>query len=175
MHDPVRTIEGQGLTLREWRDDDAAALMAVTGDEALLRFTRVRARDRGQALRWLHVQRRDWSERVRFSFAVVDEAGELLGNVAVKRGDRPEHMGEVGYWTAWQARGRGVAGRAVALVTRWAFTEFPALARLELRHQVDNAASCRVAVKTGFRYEATLSAEHPFPLEGHLHALGRLR
>ncbi|WP_326705576.1 hypothetical protein [Streptomyces cyaneofuscatus] len=42
--------------------------------------------------------------------------------------------------------------------------------RLELLHQVDNVASCRVAEKSGYAFAELLSALPPeFPLDGHLH------
>ncbi|MEU5935544.1 GNAT family protein [Micromonospora sp. NPDC047187] len=78
---------------------------------------------------------------------------------------------EVGYWTASWARGRGVAPRAVLALSRWAFDRFPEVARLDLLHQVDNVASCRVAQKCGFVFQEVLPARPPFPLDGHRHSL----
>lgn len=109
---------------------------------------------------------------------VVDgRAGEpgtsrLVANVVLKRADPRGRFAEVGYWTAAYARGRGVAPRALEALTGWAFGTFAAdgLERLELLHQVDNPASCRVAEKAGYGYERTLPARPPFPNDGHLHA-----
>ncbi len=75
---------------------------------------------------------------------------------------------EVGYWTAAQARGRGVASRALEALTRWAFDTFEGdgLERLELLHQVDNLASCRVAQKSRYDFDTVLPAAPPsFPRE----------
>ncbi|WP_324618050.1 hypothetical protein [Streptomyces dysideae] len=48
------------------------------------------------------------------------------------------------------------------------------LTRLELLHQADNAASCRVAQKTGYASAAHLPAAPPeLPLDGHLHTRAR--
>jgi RimJ/RimL family protein N-acetyltransferase len=162
-----------GLSLRRWRDDDAAALVAVAGDPALHRWTGLRAEDTGEALRWLSVQHAGWADGSRCSFAVVDAGQGLAGCVVLKLGDRPRELGEVGYWTAARARGQGVASQAVELLTAWAFATFTDLRRLELLHQVANVASCRVAVKSGFAYAATLSAVDPYPQEGHLHVRER--
>lgn len=66
----------------------------------------------------------------------------------------------------------GVAPQALEALTDWAFTTFAAegLVRLELLHQVDNVASCRVAEKSGYAFAELLSALPPeFPLDGHLH------
>lgn len=76
-------------------------------------------------------------------------------------------------------RDRGVAPRALRALTDWAFSAFAAFAgdgltRLELLHQVDNAASCRVAQKSRYALASLLPAAPPaFPLEGHLHVRAR--
>jgi RimJ/RimL family protein N-acetyltransferase len=162
-----------GLTLRPWHDDDAAALIAAAGDPLLQRWTRVRAADLGEARQWLQVQHEGRHAGSRYSFAVLDEAGGLVGNVALKRPDPLADDAEVGYWTAAYARGRGVAPQALGSLTRWAFATFPGVRRLRLLHQVDNTGSCRVAVKSGYPYEQTLAACDPYPLEGHLHVCHR--
>lgn len=83
---------------------------------------------------------------------------------------------EVGYWTAAHARGRGVAPRALEALTGWAFSTLGAdgLQRLELLHQVDNPASCRVAQKSRYDVDRILPAAPPaFPLDGHVHTRHR--
>ena len=50
--------------------------------------------------------------------------------------DDPGAEGEIGYLVAAEARGRGIAGRAVALLTRWGFDEL-GLERIELRIDTD--------------------------------------
>lgn len=151
--------------------DDADALVEAYADPLLRRWTRMPVTSPADAHRWLAAQHDGWTTGERFSFAVLDDAGNLLGNVALKRPDPTGERAEVGYWTAAVARGRGVAPAAVRALTSWAFDRFAAegLHRLELLHQVDNVASCRVAQKAGFRWEATLPPHPPFPREGHLH------
>jgi RimJ/RimL family protein N-acetyltransferase len=53
------------------------------------------------------------------------------------------------------ARGRGVATRAVLLIARWAIRDC-GLRRLQLRADIANAASQRVAEKAGFKREGVL-------------------
>ncbi len=85
------------------------------------------------------------------------------------RDDRHGTAVPTGNWTAAHARGRGAAPRALEALTDWAF-DSPAtgsLQRLELLHQVDNTASCRVADKTRYRLEGVLPAAPPaFPWKG---------
>ena len=62
--------------------------------------------------------------------------------------------------------------RALTALADWAFATFAheGLTRLELLHQVDNTASCRVAEKSGFALSGLLPAAPPaFPLDGHRH------
>jgi RimJ/RimL family protein N-acetyltransferase len=61
-------------------------------------------------------------------------------------------------------------------LTGWAFTAFAddGLERLELLHQVDNTASCRVARTCRYELTGLLPAAPPaFPLAGHVHARNR--
>jgi RimJ/RimL family protein N-acetyltransferase len=71
--------------------------------------------------------------------------------------DRAPGYGELGYWVAADARGRGVATRAVELLSRWARDEL-GLTRLEIRAHRDNVGSRRVAEKAGYRDTGELVA-----------------
>ncbi|CAM5614160.1 GNAT family N-acetyltransferase [Kitasatospora aureofaciens] len=162
----------EGLLLRPFEDADAPALIEAYRDDTLRRFTRVPVTDAEQAARWLGIQYEGRAAGTRYSFAVL-EAGELVANVALKRGAPGGATAEVGYWTAAPARGRGVAPRAVEALTAWAFAAFAedGLRRIDLLHQVDNLASCRVAEKSGYVFQELLTALPPeFPLDGHRHS-----
>ena len=73
--------------------------------------------------------------------------------------DRDAQEAEAGYILAPWARGRGVAGRALSLLTEWALVEL-ALERVELRISVDNLPSIRVAEHCGFVREGVLRSVH---------------
>ncbi|MFJ5707982.1 MULTISPECIES: GNAT family N-acetyltransferase [unclassified Streptomyces] len=168
------TPHAPGLVLRPWCADDVTALAGMSHDPALRRWANLPAE--GEAPRWVRDQERDWAAGARFGFAVLeaplDAAARLVGGVVLKEVAPGEPTAEVGYWTAPGARGRGVAPRALDAVTAWAFATFRAggLERLHLLHQVDNAASCRVAAKSGYAFDRVLPAFPPaFPLDGHLH------
>jgi RimJ/RimL family protein N-acetyltransferase len=156
---------GPELVLRQWADEHVAPLVEIYRDPDIRRFTRVPVRDWDGAVAWVAAQRDGWATGTRLSFAVHGGDGLLVGCVVLKK---PAAAAEVGYWTAPVARGRGVATRSVEALAEWAFGAY-GLERLELRHQVDNLASCRVAQKAGFVYHSTLPAAPPFPLDGHLH------
>nr|WP_307815082.1 GNAT family N-acetyltransferase [Streptomyces sp. DSM 110735] len=163
------------LRLRRWDSADAAALTRLERDEALRRWTSFPAlADAADAGRWIEEQRRAWESGERFAFAVLEPDARLVGHVVLKVASPGDGTAEVGYWTAAHARGRGVAPRAVAALTAWAVRE--GRTRLELVHQADNAASCRVAVKCGYKLAATLAPAPPaYPVEGHVHVWGGTR
>jgi RimJ/RimL family protein N-acetyltransferase len=56
-------------------------------------------------------------------------------------------------------RGRGYTTRALVLVARWALAQDD-VARVQLRADPENVASCRVAEKAGFRREGVLRSFH---------------
>lgn len=64
-------------------------------------------------------------------------------------------IGEIAYVIAPAARGRGIAGKAVRLLSEWAFEQL-GLERLQLSIHPENIASRRVAEKSGYLYEGTL-------------------
>lgn len=167
-------LTADGLLLRPWREEDVPALLKAYDDPVMRQWVRLPVDTPEEAARWLELQREGWASGTRFSFAVTDlsRGGQLVGNLALKRpGPGPERA-EVGYWTAAWARGRGVAPRALEALTAWAFAAFAeeGLVRLELLHQVDNVASCKVAEKSGYAFAELLDALPPeFPLDGHLH------
>jgi RimJ/RimL family protein N-acetyltransferase len=171
------TPSAAALLLRPWEAADADDMVEAYRDDALRRWTASTVDDAAGAARWIQEQQRGWETGDRFGLAVVEsrESGQrepLVGHVVLKRGSPGSPSAEVGYWTAAHARGRGVAPRALEALTRWAFTAFAddGLERLELLHQVDNTASCRVARTCRYALSAVLPASPPaFPLEGHLH------
>ncbi|MFF4038540.1 GNAT family N-acetyltransferase [Streptomyces sp. NPDC001816] len=170
------TPSNPALLLRPWCPQDAAALVEAYRDAALRRWTSGVVEDEAGAARWIGEQARGWEERRRFAFAVVESGPgpeRVLGHAVLKFTEAPgASAAEVGYWTAAPARGRGVAPRALHALTEWAFAAFggDGLTRLELLHQADNAASCRVAQKCGYALARLLPAAPPaFPLDGHVH------
>jgi RimJ/RimL family protein N-acetyltransferase len=67
----------------------------------------------------------------------------------------PLRIADIGYGVHPDARRRGVATRAIRVLTRWLTEDAdgPGLARVQLDHSVENDASCRVALAAGFPRE----------------------
>ena len=137
-----------GLLLRPWCPDDAPALVAAWADPEIQRWTRVPAvRDRAAAERWIAD---DGGRRQRgFSLDLVVECGGVVaGEVGLSSFDRAAGTAEIGWWTAAEHRGQGVASTAGALVVGWAL-EALHLVSLIARCDVANPASVAVARRSG--------------------------
>lgn len=173
----VATPVSPALVMRPWRLEDVTAMVEVGRDPALRRWGSSVVDNDADGARWVRDQQRGWAAGDRFGFAVLQArpgpvGAQLVGGIALKDVTSGKPAAEVGYWTAAHARGRGVAPRALEALTGWAFATFAAdgLERLELLHQVDNLASCRVARKSRYAFESVLPAAPPcFPRDGHLH------
>ncbi len=82
-------------------------------------------------------------------YAIVGGAtGELLGGVTLRQLDATRHSIEIGYWLFAQARGRGVATRAVRRLLQWLFAN--GVYRVEAIVRIGNAPSERVLERSGF-------------------------
>jgi RimJ/RimL family protein N-acetyltransferase len=138
-----------------------SGMNALTADPDVIRYTRVPdERSDGFATHWIEAYVRAWKDGGRAGFAITDEAdGSFLGMVALVQIHLDLGEGEIGYVVAPPARGRGVAGRAIRLLARWAFDEV-GLMRLEAWIDPANAPSVRVAERLGFTYEGIRRSVH---------------
>jgi RimJ/RimL family protein N-acetyltransferase len=130
-------------------------------DPDVQRFTYVPSPwEEGFERKWLGRYEQGRADGSRAGFAIVDaESGAFLGMVALVQIDRAGRQAEAGYVVAPQARGRGIAVRALLLLTEWALGELE-LERVELRISPDNVASVRVAERCGFVREGVLRSLH---------------
>ena len=101
-----------------------------------------------------------WRERipelrargVLFPYVIEDTSeGSILGGVTLRHFDPMRGVIEVGYWLFPEARGRGLATRAVRAVAREAFGS--GLWRIEAHVRIGNNASERVLERAGFTRE----------------------
>lgn len=145
------------ITLRPWSEDDVPAVAAVYGDTEIQRWMKIPA-DFEEEYARQYLGGREESRRLgqTLEMAIADAHDlTMLGSVGLVAFDATERRGEVGYWVAPQARGRGVATAAVRLLSAAAFDQLD-LIRLDLIAAVGNAASGRVAEKAGFTKEGVM-------------------
>jgi RimJ/RimL family protein N-acetyltransferase/nitrite reductase/ring-hydroxylating ferredoxin subunit len=143
------------VTLRPFRAEDAPAVTAACQDPEIRRwipmipvpYTETDARS------FILTSLQAWRDGTGYEFVIADAATDLyLGSIGLHILSNPRRH-DVGYLLAPAARGRGLAVRAVRLVTRWGF-ETLGLARLGLWTLPGNVASQVVAERAGFRFEA---------------------
>ncbi|HUB41760.1 MAG TPA: GNAT family N-acetyltransferase [Streptosporangiaceae bacterium] len=178
------------LRLRPWRAADMPDLLAAMALEypsrGLASHPDIKVpgpprwsgpRNDEEAALWLSGQQRGWAVGDWLTFAVLDAVqNTVVGHVALKNRDGGKvgtgERGEIGYWTAADARGRGIAPAALRAVTDWAFSNFGAdgLPRIMLVHDLDNLASCRVALTGGYPFHELSPAKPPYWFtDGHIH------
>jgi ribosomal-protein-serine acetyltransferase len=144
-----------GLRLAQLQSDDAEELFALTDA------------NRAQLRRWL-----PWLDQTRVLaatdrfitytqqqasigsglHAAIYEQNIMVGVCGYNHLEAANRQGQIGYWLAADAQGRGIMSRCVAALTHYGFT------KLELHRQiitcaVANTASAAVAERAGFRYE----------------------
>jgi RimJ/RimL family protein N-acetyltransferase len=143
------------LLLRPWRRDDVAAIAHGANHREVWLNTG------SMPFPYTETDAHAYLDAVTASpddlhFAIV-ASGEPVGAIGVSRRKAPlqRFTGEIGYWLAPSAWGRGYASEAARAVADHALAGRD-LARLEGLVFTRNPASCRVLEKAGFRREALL-------------------
>jgi ribosomal-protein-serine acetyltransferase len=91
-----------------------------------------------------------------YNFAIFDEQDQtLLGGVGLNRIDWNHRCANIGYWVRRSRTRQGVATAAARLIARYGLEEL-GFQRLEILFPANNAASQRVAQKTGAKFEGAL-------------------
>ena len=94
-----------------------------------------------------------WRDGRAAAFTICDVGGDCFGQVIVEL--RDAGRADAGYWLVPEARGEGRATRALRLASRWALSQ-PGIERVQLWASGENAASQRVAARSGFQREGVL-------------------
>ena len=144
---------GARVRLRVPRPGDVEALAAICQDPDIRRFTRVPdPYTLDDAREYVNRAIGSWEDGGPAPW-FVELNGELVGNIALVHLDREDGWGELGYWIAPAARGRGITSAAVRRVSDWAFDQL-GLARLEIQTATGNLGSELVARRAGFTRES---------------------
>ena len=140
------------VELQPWADRDAEFLVRAYSDPDIQRW-HVRKIDTQEAREWITARALRWQLENGADW-VVRWSGSAVGRVGLRTVDLEEGRAEVAYWTVPEARGNGLAAKALDVLSNWAL-ETVGFHRLDLHHSVDNGASCRVAAKCGYQAEGT--------------------
>jgi [ribosomal protein S5]-alanine N-acetyltransferase len=151
------TLAAGRYQLRAFMMTDLELVKAGSADPLIPLITTVPApftQDKGR--RFIE---RQWSRAEQgtgYSFVIAEAATGLgVGQIGLWLQNIHYGRASVGYWVAGPARGRQVAGSAIAALTRWAHGEL-AIPRLELYVEPWNTGSIRTAERAGFQREGLL-------------------
>jgi RimJ/RimL family protein N-acetyltransferase len=134
------------VVLRAWRVSDAGWYAAAVRDAEIQRYTTESPTLTGAEVRAAITALAGRRDAAGFVVCGAD-GGERLGNIALHHDGT---VGEISYWVAAPARGRGVATRALRLCSDWAAATL-GLSELRLWTHAGNAASRLVAERAGYR------------------------
>lgn len=159
-----KDLSGEGVLLRRWRDDDLEAVVGALSDAGSARELSVASPYPEQDGRlFLEGALRRWTDGA--APLAVELGGRVAGLVVLLPSALDPGLAEVVWWTSPQARGQGVAARAVRVLVGWARSL--GLQRLEADVAVDDAASQVVAERAGFAREGVRRAGlRPCPPDG---------
>jgi RimJ/RimL family protein N-acetyltransferase len=149
-------LKDDAVVLRAWRTGDETILVRYANNRRVWitlrdRFPHPYAAE--HAVAWI---RRCEAETQRPRHFAICVEGEPVGSVGLEpMDDVYRKTAEVGYWLAEPFWGRGLATRALRLLTAHAFSAF-AFERLQACVFAPNPASCRVLEKCGYRREGRL-------------------
>jgi RimJ/RimL family protein N-acetyltransferase len=164
-------LEVEELTLRPWQQSDADALVRAYADPDIHQW-HARSMTTADAEAWIDAELERWGQERGGSWAIT-RRDVLLGRVGIGGVSLEEARAGITYWVLPEARGRGVASRALVAVADWGF-DIVGFHRLELDHSTRNPASCRVAEKAGLTPEGTVR-ERAMHFDGwhdmHMHGL----
>lgn len=150
---PLPTFELTRSTLRPWRRDDLASLLASANDPAVSRSMTDRfpyPYTRADAEAWLAFATGLGHDT---NLAIVRD-GRAVGGIGVIEGQQERRLrAEIGYWLGTAHWNQGVATEAVRALSEHLLAR-PELRRLEANVYSDNPASGRVLEKAGYTLES---------------------
>jgi ribosomal-protein-serine acetyltransferase len=86
---------------------------------------------------------------------VIMENGQLVGRIGLYKIDQHNRIGEIGYWVAGSAQGRGIVTQACQAMVQYGLDTLE-LNRIEIKCAVGNTKSQAVPERLGFAREGIL-------------------
>ena len=144
--------------LRAWLSSDVSRLEEATHDPYIPLITSLpHAFDETEVKAWIDRQLHRHEEGIGYSMCIADNLrNDMLGMIGLWLTEISYGRARIGYWLLPSARGQGIATSALSLVTRWAFTTFPQIARIELLIEPNNIPSLQTAERASFSREGLL-------------------
>ncbi|MEZ5374630.1 MAG: GNAT family N-acetyltransferase [Microthrixaceae bacterium] len=140
---PLLSIPGRKEHLRPWRASDADALLTACQDPEIPRWTTVPSPyGRADAKSFLAGAAEWWSTQEEAAFCISDEQHRVFGSITWFAA-----QGELGYWLAAPARGRGLLTAAAESLLDWAARQ--GARSIGIAVLVGNLPSIKVARRLG--------------------------
>ena len=155
-------LTGDGISLREWRDEDLDDLVRLLDEPEIARWTPMPSPfDLEAGVAYLKRARQSRASGQRIQLAITVDGTRPVGEVLLFGVDAGVREAELGYLIGAEHRRRGLASAALSLLSGYARSTL-GLNRLVLRIDPANTASCAVARRCGYR----LTGEPPILQEG---------
>ena len=111
---------------------------------------------RAEVAEYIRIVADSWEAGRYYAFAITDARdGTMLGAASLSHIHPVYNFCNLGYWIRSSRRGNGLASRAARLAARFGFEQL-GLLRVEIVIAVENAASLKVAEKSGAHREGIL-------------------
>jgi ribosomal-protein-serine acetyltransferase len=150
MNRPPESLSHGQVSLRRWRPDDAAALLAAvieSQDDLRPWMSWADRYDQDKAAEFLATCQEQWASGSAFVYAII--VGDQIAGGAGLHNRVGDGGLEIGYWVHSDWTGRGIATAAAAALTTAALA-LPGIQRVEIYHDAANAASGRIPAKLGY-------------------------
>ena len=145
------------VSLREWKLEDAADLVAAINNKKVLDNLRdgvpypYTEKDAAEFIEAMLAA----DKNATYAFAIHCD-GKAIGSIGVFRKDNVHRLtAEMGYYIAEPYWGKGIATQAIKQMCDYIFTNTDII-RIFATPYAHNAASCRVLEKAGFQHEGLL-------------------
>jgi ribosomal-protein-serine acetyltransferase len=116
---------------------------------------------------YLVASQREWDNGENFNYAMLTASHEVVGGCGLMVRQGPDVF-EIGYWVHSAHAGRGYATLAAMVLAEVGLAQ-AGIDRVEIRHDVANPASGRVAAKAGFRQVGRVEAVWRAPSDSGMH------
>lgn len=146
------TLKTERLTLRPFKQADAARVRHLAGDERIADMvtTIPHPYPEGLAERWIAGHQVKWASAELATFAIVTKEGsKLIGCISAMNMDGTE--AEIGYWLGVDYWGSGFATEACRILVDFCLNRL-GIERVHARHLSRNPASGRVLAKSGLSH-----------------------
>ncbi|GAA2527779.1 GNAT family N-acetyltransferase [Winogradskya humida] len=150
-------IKAGPVTLRKPAEKDILSVTRTFNDPEVVRwFAPPQPYHESHGRRYVTVRVDEWwASGAEAVFAIADHLDAYTGSIDLRVSDNDPAVGEVGYFVAPWARGRGYAVAATRAISRWGFEEL-GLERIQLRWEAGNELSGKVSAGSGFTTEGSL-------------------